>query len=97
MGSADKGLMRKPAFSQKRAIRTIYAPPTALNDAFYNHHTVPKLCPNSSFDGKFPKIRDVLNYRDTRQSENLFVPMQFIFEIYSEITCLSPGPITHQS
>ena len=28
----------------------------------------------SSFDGKFPKIRDVLNNKDTRQSDNLFVP-----------------------
>ena len=28
----------------------------------------------SSFDGKFPKNRDVLNYKDTRQSDNLFVP-----------------------
>ena len=28
----------------------------------------------SSFDGKFPTNRDVLNYKDTRQSDNLFVP-----------------------
>ena len=28
----------------------------------------------SSFDGKFPKNREVLNYKDTRQSDNLFVP-----------------------
>ena len=27
-----------------------------------------------SFDGKFPKNRDVLNNKDTRQSDNLFVP-----------------------
>ena len=28
----------------------------------------------SSFDGKLPNIRDVLGYRDTRQSDNFFIP-----------------------
>ena len=66
-------MIRQTELLQKRAIllklHDIFEYQSLLFTYDYLNNKLP-----SSFDGIFPKNRDVLNYKDTRQSDNLFVP-----------------------